>query len=347
MKRRSKRDSQLGFTLIELVIAGTIAAMVLMSVTFALAQLSKTRNIARERVEAFQRASMSLEALRRDIAAIIRTDDLFDTRFLLTTHEASGRTGGHVRSDLLLFNISLRPIHPIEYQGEGREYETQYRIEDDELGSALWRRRDMVPDDRPDGGGVAEPIADGVVGFMVEASDGDGGWRSEWDSDVDGLPKLVRMTVTATGIPVGGEKVGLTPDVDLRTVVAIDRLIAPKPDPVPEEQAPTTGTPGADALAGAGGGAAQAGGALSAGTGGSAGTLTPVGGGGGIPTTGGQGGRGPGGSGQGMGPGQGMGGGQGGRPGGQGGQGGGRGGPSMGGGGGGRPIGGGGRGGGQ
>lgn len=328
MKRSNKRHSQLGFTLIELVVAGTIAAMVLMAVTFALAQLSKTRNIARERVEAFQRASMSIEALRRDIAAMIRTDDLFDTRFLLTTREASSRTGGHERSDLLMFSISLRPLHPIEYQGEGREYETQYRVEDDELGSALWRRRDMAPDERPDGGGLAEPIADGVVGFLVEASDGEGGWRTEWDSDVDGVPKLVRITVTATGIPVGADSVSLTPDVDLRTVVAIDRLIAPKPDPVLEEDQPPTETSARDAVAGAGGGAGATGGAVSAGAGGAggAGTLTPVGGAGGMPATG---GRGPGG-GQGMGGGPGMGGGSGrggtgtgiGRPGGGGGGGG-------------------------
>jgi hypothetical protein len=277
-----------------------------MAVTFALAQLSKTRNIARERVEAFQRASMSIEALRRDIAAMIRTDDLFDTRFLLTTREASARTGGHERSDLLMFNISLRPLRPIDYQGEGREYETHYRVEDDELGSALWRRRDMAPDERPDGGGLAEPIADGVVGFLVEASDGDGGWRTEWDSDVDGVPKLVRVTVTATGIPVGTESVSLTPDVDLRTVVAIDRVIGPKPDPVPEEDQPPTETSAREAVAGAGGGAGATGGAVSAGAGGAggAGTLTPVGGAGGMPATG---GRGPGG-GQGMGGGGGRGG---------------------------------------
>ena len=334
MKRSNKRHSQLGFTLIELVVAGTIAAMVLMAVTFALAQLSKTRNIARERVEAFQRASMSIEALRRDIAAMIRTDDLFDTRFLLTTREASSRTGGHERSDLLMFNISLRPLHPIEYQGEGREYETQYRVEDDELGSALWRRRDMAPDERPDGGGLAEPIADGVVGFLVEASDGEGGWRTEWDSDVDGVPKLVRVTVTATGIPVGSDSVSLTPDVDLRTVVAIDRLIAPKPDPEPEEDQPTTETPAGGTAAGAGGGAGGTGGAVGAGGGGGTGTLAPTGAGG-MPATG---GRGPGG-GQGMGGVQGM-------------SGGGRGGPGMSGGGrggtgtgSGRPGGGGGRGG--
>ena len=311
MKHSNKRHSRLGFTLIELVVAGTIAAMVLMAVTFALAQLSKTRNIARERVEAFQRASMSIEALRRDIAAMIRTDDLFDTRFLLTTREASARTGGHERSDLLMFNISLRPLRPIDYQGEGREYETHYRVEDDELGSALWRRRDMAPDERPDGGGLAEPIADGVVGFLVEASDGDGGWRTEWDSDVDGVPKLVRITVTATGIPVGADSVNLTPDVDLRTVVAIDRLIAPKPDPEPEEDQSPTEMSAREAVAGAGSGAGATGGAVSAGAGGAggAGTLTPAGGAGGMPAIG---GRGPGG-GQGMGGGgrggQGMGGG--------------------------------------
>lgn len=315
MKRSNECHSKLGFTLIELVVAGTIAAMVLLAVTFTLAQLSKTRNIARERVEAFQRASMSIEALRRDIAAMIRTDDLFDTRFLLATREASSRTGGHERSDLLMFNISLRPLHPIEYQGEGREYETHYRVEDDELGSALWRRRDMAPDERPDGGGLAEPIADGVVGFLVEASDGEGDWRTEWDSDVDGVPKLVRITVTATGIPVGADSVSLTPDVDLRTVVAIDRLIAPKPDPEPEEDQPTTETPAGDTAAGAGGGAGGGGGAVAAGGGGGAGTLAPTGAGG-MPATG---GRGPGG-GQGMGGVQGMGGG-------------GRGGPGMGGGG--------------
>ena len=37
-----------------------------------------------------------------------------------------------------------------------------YRVEDDELGSALWRRRDAVPDEVPDGGGYAEPISDTV-----------------------------------------------------------------------------------------------------------------------------------------------------------------------------------------
>ena len=228
-RRRARR----AFTLIELVIAGTVAALVLGAVTFSLSQLGRARLIAGERTEAFQRAGTALENIRRDVAAVMRDEDLFLCRFLLTTDEPSVRTGGNDRSELLLFSESLRPIQPLEYQGEGREYETHYRIEDDELGSALWRRRDGVPDEVPDGGGMAEPVADGVVGLLVEASDGMGSWRSEWDSDVDGIPMLVRITVTAVGTPVGEDLMRDTTEVTLRTLVAIDRAPEPKGDEPP------------------------------------------------------------------------------------------------------------------
>jgi type II secretion system protein J len=229
--RRARR----GFTLIELVVAGTVAALVLGAVTFSLSQVGRARLIATERTEAFQRAGTALENLRRDVAAVMRDEDLFLSRFLLTTDEPSVRNGGNDRSDLLLFSESLRPIQPIEYQGEGREYETHYRIEDDDLGAALWRRRDGVPDEVPDGGGVAEPVADGVVGLLVEASDGLGSWRTEWDSDVDGIPMLVRITVTAVGTPVGEDAMRDTTEVTLRTMVAVDRVIEPKEDEPPPE----------------------------------------------------------------------------------------------------------------
>ena len=200
-----------GFTLIELVVAGTVAALVLGAVTFSLSQVGRARLIATERTEAFQRAGTALENLRRDVAAVMRADDLFLCRFLLATDEPSVRNGGNDRSDLLLFCTSLRAMRPIEYQGEGQEYEAQFRIEDDELGAALWHRRDNVPDEVPDGGGLAAPVADGVVGLLVEASDGEGGWREEWDSDIDGIPKLVRISVTATGAELGTEPTALTP----------------------------------------------------------------------------------------------------------------------------------------
>jgi type II secretory pathway pseudopilin PulG len=259
------------FTLVELIVAGTIAAMVLTAVTFSLSQLGKARNIARDRAEAFQRATTALEAVRRDVSATMRAEDLFDARFLLATTEASSRNGGHERSDLLLFATSMRSMRTVEYQGEGREYESHFRIEDDELGSALWHRRDNVPDEVPDGGGLATPIADGVVGLLVEASSGDDSWRTDWDSDVDGIPKLVRISVTATGAAVGTDETTITPEVTLRTVVAIDRVVAPKAPATEEDQqdpnaaggsqTPTSAGDSAGGALGGGGAAVPAGGA--------------------------------------------------------------------------------------
>jgi type II secretory pathway pseudopilin PulG len=229
------------FTLVELVVAGTVAAMLLAAITFSLSQLGNARTVARDRAEAFQRAATALEAVRRDVAATMRVEDLFETRFLLETRDPGVRTAGRRRSELLVFATAMRPIREIEYQGEGREYESHYRVEDDELGSALWNRRDNVPDEVPDGGGMALPVADGVVGLVVEASDGESGWRDEWDSDVDGLPRVVRIEVTATGAEIGTEARELTPEVTLRTVVAIDRVVAPREEAPPEDpaQAPT------------------------------------------------------------------------------------------------------------
>jgi type II secretion system protein J len=264
-ERRGRRPrAARGFTLIELVVAGTVAALVLGAVTFALSQLAKSRNIARDRVEAFQRASTALENMRRDIVAALRSDDLFDCRFLLRSATPGPRTQGRDRSELLVFSRSMRATHPIDYQGEGNEFETAYRVEDDELGSALWRRRDAVPDDVPDGGGVAEPIADGIVAMTIEASEGDGGWTTDWDSDADGMPKLVRVTVTATGAPVGKDAEALTPEVTLRTLVAIDRVVPPKPDEPPPEDPmgnDASGQPGAEPGT-PGGTAAPGGGAI-------------------------------------------------------------------------------------
>lgn len=283
------------FTLIELVIAGIIAAMVLAAVTMALSQLGKARNLSRDRVEAYQRAATAIEAVRTDLASTLRSDDLFDCRFLLT--QRNTRSRGYDRSELLVFNSSLRPIRTIEYQGEGLEYETAYRVEDDELGAALWRRRDPVPDDVPDGGGMAEPVADGIVGLRIEASKGDGAWMEEWDSDYDGIPKLVRVTVTATGAPLGGEATRMTPEVTLSTMVALDRVVPPK-----SEEPKDDGTGSAADSFGTAGNGASPGAGLSGGGGVNVGNPS-VGGGGvtvpGGPATGGQGGGRPGGGGPG------------------------------------------------
>lgn len=214
-----------GFTLIEMMVACVITAFVLSSVAMSLGQLSRAKSTCKERLNAHLRADSAVAALRRDIATIIRTDDLFWTRLLIVDDTVPTALGQMDRDELLVFNHRLRPIRDIDFSGEGLEYETQYRIEEDELGPALWRRRDAVPDEYLLGGGIAAPLVEGIVGLSIEAYDGNE-WYHEWDSDYDGLPLAVRLTVIASGHR-SGDDIYDAPLAVLGTVIPIDRVLSP------------------------------------------------------------------------------------------------------------------------
>jgi hypothetical protein len=158
------------------------------------------------------------------------------------------------QDEVLIYSNRLRPIKRDAYQGEGGEYETQYRIVRDGDGDVLWLRRDPAPDDNGEGGGIALPVVEGVVGVSIEAYDGES-WYPDWDSDSMGLPWALRITVTATGDAPGAEPSPPNRALAvLRTQISIDRIVPPPP---PEE------SEGEDGLAapGAGDGAAGADGA--------------------------------------------------------------------------------------
>ncbi len=249
---KSRNESQLhraGFTLVELIVAGVITAFVLGSVAMSLGQLGRAKNTSKLRFDAFIRADSALSAVRRDIVSVLRRDDLFYTRFLLTKDSAKAGNEVFDRDSVLIFNTELRALRNIDFNGEGSEYETQYRVIDDDAGPVLWVRKDAVPDEYPEGGGLVTPAVEGILGLRIQAYDGST-WYDTWDSDVEGLPLAVRITVTSSGHR-GIDDVYDAPRAMLRTVVAIERVISPKDlfkDPKEEETpAPTDGTdPNAD-----------------------------------------------------------------------------------------------------
>ena len=302
-----------GFTIVELVVAIAVSAIVIVTVSSALSRISKTRDVARTRLEAVTRANAALDAIRRDIASVVRDGDLFYTRVLLRDAPAFTEYGQVDRDEILVFNNRLRPMRRDEYAGEGGEYESQYRIEDDRQGSVLWMRRDAVPDENGEGGGMAIPMVEGIVGLQIEAYDGES-WYPDWDSDVFGLPWALRVTVLATGeSPDNPATDPQRATVSLRTQIPIERIVPPPPPPEEEDEATDpnaagdeqAGADGADA-AGAGMGPVGGGDGRPGGGGGPGGDVRPGGGRpGGKPTfsggrpgggtiMGGGGGRGPG-----------------------------------------------------
>ena len=238
------RSHRRGFTLVELIVAGVIAVLVLGAVTFSLSQLGRSRNVTFARLESSMRARAALETVRRYIAGVIRDADLLKCRVLVTDGSVPTAMGIADRDELLLFSTKLQATRDVAYSGEGIEYETHYRVEEDDAGPVLWQRRDFMPDGYPDAGGVAVPVVEGVVGFAVEAYDGVA-WFDEWDSDLDGLPWALRITIAS--LPDGVDPSDSEPKgvVTLRTLVPIDRIVPP-PQEDEEEMAEEDAAAGED-----------------------------------------------------------------------------------------------------
>ena len=224
--RRASSGGRPGFTLVELLIAGVITAFVLGSISMSLGQLGRAKNTCKLRFDAHVRADAALNSIRRDVISVLRSDDLFFTRLLII--DDTVRAGNEVfdRDEIMVFNTRVKPLRNIEFNGEGFEYETQYRVADDDFGPVLWVRNDAMPDEYPLGGGKVRPAVEGIVSVSLEAYDGSA-WYQEWDSDIEGLPLAVRITITSTGHR-GPDDIYTAPRAVLRTVVPIDRVLPPK-----------------------------------------------------------------------------------------------------------------------
>ena len=255
----SKSAPRRGFTLIELMVAGIIVALIWGAVTTSLHQLSRARTRSALQLQAILRADAALAAVRREIISVIRADDLFWTRLMILDLGEPTPLGWLERDEILLFNVRLRPVRNRDFIGDGMEFESQFRVAEDDLGPVLWQRRDPVIDEYPLGGGVATPLVEGVVSLQLEAYDGHQ-WLGTWDSDIDGLPWAVRINVVASGHRIGEDPYD-APMTALRTVVPIDRVIPPADQTALDEEDPdaqedpedATDLDGADGTGGTGG----------------------------------------------------------------------------------------------
>lgn len=221
---RTRAATPRGFTLIELVVALIIGVVVTGATTAIVRQFSRAKSRAVARQEAFARAAAGADRIATDIELLVRDEEL-------TFAKASIQNGGDPTSGadgLTLVTRSLRRVRTQTDNPEGADREVMFHVE--HLPDALWRRTDAPADEFLDAGGIAEPIVRGVVGLSVQASDGVT-WLEDWDSDRDGFPHGVRVTVTALADD------GTTKGTARRTV-ALDRTPLPV---IADESADATG----------------------------------------------------------------------------------------------------------
>ncbi len=236
-RSRPARVSRAGFTLVEIIVASIIVALMAGATTVAISRSVKTRDAAQARYEAFSSASAAVDLIAKDLQNAARDETPTHVRVAVT----SGGTAEFPSDSLMLLARSARPtridpqtpdspVHEVQYRLESAGLaaaaiapaaaETQPTLSSDSVTKVLWRRDDPLPDEYLDGGGVASPVVTQIKSISIEATDG-ATWFETWDSDADGMPHAVRVTITAgAGSP---ERI-----VVARRTIALDRT--PLPD---------------------------------------------------------------------------------------------------------------------
>ncbi|MFG0284815.1 MAG: type II secretion system protein [Phycisphaerales bacterium JB039] len=218
------------FTLVELIVGAVILAMIAGATAASLSSLVRASAASAAAAQATERADRAAAMIAADAVNLARRSDLRFTRLKVTD---SGQWPAD-QDELLMLVRSRRPLRDLDFEAEGGEYEVQYRLQANATGerAALWRRRDIAFDDVQDGGGVAAQAVDGVIALSLQAGD-DSDLYAEWDSDLDGLPHYLRITVVAQSDD--GRRTA-----SARRIVAIDR--APTPPETDDEATPGSPT---------------------------------------------------------------------------------------------------------
>lgn len=202
------------FTLVELIVALTISAMLLVSVVSTTRVLSGTRQSVERRVDQGAAARHAMETI---VAALrnVRRDPTRERPVVIG--RSGGRGTGNDRIDLLVISdVRGRPDG-----SESDQYEQSFYLTEcpGRPGLVLLNRRDHALDDHPQEGGVGTIVAEGITTLSFAYYSG-AEWRDEWSDLEVRAPEAVRITLTAVpAAPAEGPRP--VEPVVLSTIVAL------------------------------------------------------------------------------------------------------------------------------
>ena len=200
LRRFNSRPSR-GFTLVELIAASVIVAMISAAAALVIFRMSRTLRGASAQ-EAFARADAGAALMARDVLTASRENDLTFAKLSIAHGGQTDPAQAH--DSITMLSLSSRPVRALPSHNEGPVHEVQYRVDRPPVTSAreapqscLMKREDPNPDEYLDAGGVVTPVVPGIVGLRIQAYDGTS-WFDDWDTDSDGYPHAVRITVSAS-----------------------------------------------------------------------------------------------------------------------------------------------------
>ncbi len=178
-----------GFTLVEVVLATTISALVLAGAYASLATILSAYRIQEGQYANTDKARLILSRMREDLAAAFLSPHQAMTRFVGTDNQ-----NGTFSTDTLTF---ISTVNNSAHTGGGTSdlAEIQYYIDMDDSTEEKWlvRRFDATPDMDPFSGGELALLGPQALSLNFEYFDG-AAWWPTWDS-AEEIPIAVNVTV--------------------------------------------------------------------------------------------------------------------------------------------------------
>jgi len=184
-----------GFTLVEILAAAVITALIAFTAVGALHAITASREKVDHHLAAMSELRFAADRIRADLLNLYRNTDQNSTKFIGDVN--AGELGSN--SDLIFHAVHTAAARP--GQPEGDVYEVEYFLQSDGQRPVFMRRLDPYPLEKDTAGGVLMPIADHILAFEARYYDQAANtWETRWSQEQQKIPAAIEVTLTA-GLP--------------------------------------------------------------------------------------------------------------------------------------------------
>lgn len=175
-----------GFTLLELLLALAIAALILVAAYTTLFSLTKAQETASTGMEKRRALRNTMDLLRRELTSTLFKSGDTRLRFIVEDRDYYGKPASTIQ-----FATLTAPSEGLATD----QLRVRYQTTEKSNSSLTVRRTSRVffaDEDQKNG----YPLLDETEGFLVECYDGSK-WVKAWDTTLNpALPKMIRVTIT-------------------------------------------------------------------------------------------------------------------------------------------------------
>ena len=197
MSEKMKMNPRItGFTLVEVLVASTIAVFIALVAAGAIRTMTASSDAVDENINAAAEVRFAAGMIARDLENFYHNDNIQNTKLIGTLEQLTGDISA---SYLVFYTVSR--IKARADQPEDDIYEVEYYLTQEEEKSKLMRRVWPNPSKDLEPGGMLTVIAEDIEVFEVQYYDGEQ-WVYEWPEDMQSVPQLITVTLTAK-LPTG------------------------------------------------------------------------------------------------------------------------------------------------